>query len=232
MSAPGPQKNRHPEIAGTAEFLPASAAVPAYRAGTRVAILGQHADDEETKARGGSAWPWTTRPSRSCSTRATCRPTGTTSSRTCRARPPPPLHPGTGQPLGPADLAPLFPMELIMQEVSPGAAHRDPRPGPRRLPALAAHAAVPRAPAGEGARYPRPHLLQVRGRQPGRQPQAEHRRRPGVLQQAGGHQAPDHRDRRRPVGQRARHRLRACSASSARSTWSRPPTSRSRTAAR
>jgi tryptophan synthase beta chain len=31
---------------------------------------------------------------------------------------PPPLHPGTGQPLGPADLAPLFPMALIMQEVS------------------------------------------------------------------------------------------------------------------
>jgi len=31
---------------------------------------------------------------------------------------PPPLHPGTKQPLGPADLAPLFPMALIMQEVS------------------------------------------------------------------------------------------------------------------
>src|SRR5215207_9265031 len=31
---------------------------------------------------------------------------------------PPPLHPGTGQPLGPADLAPLFPMALIAQEVS------------------------------------------------------------------------------------------------------------------
>jgi tryptophan synthase beta chain len=31
---------------------------------------------------------------------------------------PPPLHPGTHQPLGPADLAPLFPMALIMQEVS------------------------------------------------------------------------------------------------------------------
>ncbi len=30
----------------------------------------------------------------------------------------PPIHPGTGQPLGPADLAPLFPMGLIMQEVS------------------------------------------------------------------------------------------------------------------
>jgi tryptophan synthase beta chain len=32
--------------------------------------------------------------------------------------PPPPLHPGTGQPLGPDDLAPLFPMALIGQEVS------------------------------------------------------------------------------------------------------------------
>lgn len=30
----------------------------------------------------------------------------------------PPLHPGTGQPIGPQDLAVLFPMELIMQEVS------------------------------------------------------------------------------------------------------------------
>ncbi|HEY7703691.1 MAG TPA: TrpB-like pyridoxal phosphate-dependent enzyme [Acidimicrobiia bacterium] len=31
---------------------------------------------------------------------------------------PPPLHPGTLQPLGPDDLAPLFPMALIMQEVT------------------------------------------------------------------------------------------------------------------
>ena len=31
---------------------------------------------------------------------------------------PPPLHPGTGQPIGPADLAPLFPMAAILQEVS------------------------------------------------------------------------------------------------------------------
>ena len=30
----------------------------------------------------------------------------------------PPLHPGTMQPIGPADLAPLFPMALILQEVS------------------------------------------------------------------------------------------------------------------
>jgi tryptophan synthase beta chain len=32
--------------------------------------------------------------------------------------PPPVLHPGTLQPVGPDDLAPLFPMELIMQEVT------------------------------------------------------------------------------------------------------------------
>jgi tryptophan synthase beta chain len=32
--------------------------------------------------------------------------------------PPPPLHPGTRQPVGPDDLGPLFPMALIMQEVS------------------------------------------------------------------------------------------------------------------
>ncbi|MBS1875913.1 MAG: TrpB-like pyridoxal phosphate-dependent enzyme [Acidobacteria bacterium] len=32
--------------------------------------------------------------------------------------PPPVLHPGTMQPIGPGDLAPLFPMSLILQEVS------------------------------------------------------------------------------------------------------------------
>ena len=34
------------------------------------------------------------------------------------APPPPVLHPGTGKPVGPDDLAPLFPMDLILQEVS------------------------------------------------------------------------------------------------------------------
>ena len=32
--------------------------------------------------------------------------------------PPPPLHPGTHDPIGPDDLAPLFPMAIIEQEVS------------------------------------------------------------------------------------------------------------------
>ena len=34
------------------------------------------------------------------------------------APPPPPLHPATLQPVGPDDLAPLFPMDLILQEVT------------------------------------------------------------------------------------------------------------------
>ena len=34
------------------------------------------------------------------------------------APPPPPLHPGTREPVGPDDLASLFPMQLILQEVS------------------------------------------------------------------------------------------------------------------
>ena len=31
--------------------------------------------------------------------------------------PPPPLHPGTRQPIGPDDLAPIFPQAIIAQEV-------------------------------------------------------------------------------------------------------------------
>ena len=41
---------------------------------------------------------------------------------------PPVLHPGTGQPIGPADLAPLFPMAVIMQEVSTERAIEIPEP--------------------------------------------------------------------------------------------------------
>ena len=37
--------------------------------------------------------------------------------------PAPPLHPGTRQPLGPEDLMPLFPMSLILQEVSGESEH-------------------------------------------------------------------------------------------------------------
>jgi tryptophan synthase beta chain len=42
--------------------------------------------------------------------------------------PPPVIHPGTRQPIGPADLAPLFPMAIIMQEVSTERAIEIPEP--------------------------------------------------------------------------------------------------------
>ncbi|MGO9829119.1 MAG: TrpB-like pyridoxal phosphate-dependent enzyme [Myxococcaceae bacterium] len=42
--------------------------------------------------------------------------------------PPPVLHPGTLKPVGPDDLAPLFPMALILQEVSGGREVEIPRP--------------------------------------------------------------------------------------------------------
>ena len=123
--------------------------------------------------------------------------------------PPPPLHPGTGQPIGPDDLAPLFPMALIGQEVSQERHIEIPTPVRdiyrlwRPTPLHRAHG------AREGARDDGAHLLQERGREPGRQPQAQHRRRPSLLQQAGrGDQAFD-RDRRRAVGILARLRRRA-----------------------
>ena len=43
---------------------------------------------------------------------------GTTSRPICRSRCRRRLHPGTGQPIGPDDLSPIFPMALIGQEVS------------------------------------------------------------------------------------------------------------------
>ena len=89
------------------------------------------------------------------------------------------------------------------------AVRRHPRRGAGRLPAVAAVAAVPGAPAGEGARHPGPDLLQVRRRLARRLAQAEHRRAAGVLQRRSGRPEADDRDRRRAVGHRAGLRLRA-----------------------
>ena len=123
--------------------------------------------------------------------------------------PPPPLHPGTHEPVGPDDLAPLFPMDLILQEVSTDSLRRHPRRGAGRLPAVAAVAAVPGPPAGEAPRYPGTDLLQVRRCQPGRFAQAEHRGAPGVLQRDEGREEAHDRDRGRSVGHGTRVRLRA-----------------------
>ena len=120
----------------------------------------------------------------------------------------PGLHPGTHQPLGPEDLAPLFPMDLIMQEVSTERYIEIPEQVRNTVPPVPTHAAVPSASPGAGARYAGPHLLQVRGREPGRQSQAEHRTGPGVLQQESGHASSGHGNRRRAVGLRARDGVR------------------------
>ena len=116
---------------------------------------------------------------------------------------PPVLHPGTHQPVGPADLAPLFPMQLIMQEDQPGPLDRYSGRSARDLQTLAAHAPDARAPAGKSAGYAGPYLLQIRGRFAFRQPQAQHRDSASLVQQAGGHQRADHRNRRRAMGHRA-----------------------------
>ena len=74
---------------------------------------------------------------------------------------PPPLLPGTGQPIGPDDLAPLFPMSLILQEVSAERYIEIPEPVQdvyriwRPTPLIRAHE------WGEGAGYTGPHRLQV-----------------------------------------------------------------------
>ena len=76
------------------------------------------------------------------------------------------------------------------------AGDRDPRPGARGLQAVAADAAVPRAPAGAGARHDGADLLQVRGRLPRRLAQAEHRGAAGLRERAGRDQEAR---RRRPA---------------------------------
>ena len=74
---------------------------------------------------------------------------------------PPVLHPGTKQPVGPADLEPLFPMELILQEVSTERYIDIPEPVRDIYPDVAAVAADPRAPARAEARHAGEDLLQV-----------------------------------------------------------------------
>ena len=143
---------------------------------------------------------------------------------------PPPLHPGTKQPIPPRALLAIFPENLVAAGDEPGALDRDPRTGARHLRALAAHAAAARGALREGAANAGAHLLQIRRRQPRRQPQGQHLRRPGLFQQGGRHQAARHRNRRGPVGFVAGAWPANSSAWNATSTWSRSATSRSRIA--
>jgi len=97
-------------------------------------------------------------------------------------RPPAPaLHPGTLQPLGPADLAPLFPPELIMQEVT--AERHVPIPEPvREIYRQWRPAPLIRARRLEAALDTPARIFFIRRRQRPRQPQAEHGGGAGLLQ--------------------------------------------------
>ena len=146
--------------------------------------------------------------------------------------PPPALHPGTHEPAGPEDFAPLFPMALIEQEVTteryvdiPGEVldvYKIWRPTPlfraKRLE--------------EMLDTPARIYYKYEGVSPAGSPQAEHVGAPGLLQPQGGHHETDHRDRRRPVGERARVRHCASTGWSARSGRWRRRTRRSRVARR
>ena len=85
----------------------------------------------------------------------------------------------------------------------------------------------------EKLQHPGQNLLQVRGQQHQRQPQAQLRHRPGLLRQGAGPDRRDHRDRRGPVGHRpgrwpAPTLAWTCDGVS----WSRSPMSRSPSARR
>jgi tryptophan synthase beta chain len=79
----------------------------------------------------------------------------------------PVLHPGTHKPVGPDDLAPLFPMAVIMQEVSQDHAIEIPEEV-RQVYAQWRPSPLYRARRLEKALDTRAHLLQIRGRQSSR----------------------------------------------------------------
>ena len=81
--------------------------------------------------------------------------------------PAPPLHPGTMQPAGPQDLAAIFPMNIIEQEVSTERHIRIPDEV-REIYALWRPTPLRRA-----VRLEQSLNTQIRGGQPGRQPQAQ-----------------------------------------------------------
>ena len=125
------------------------------------------------------------------------------------APPPPPLHPGTHEPVGPDDLAPLFPMALIVQEVTTERyvdipeevldVYRLWRPSPLyRAHRLEQALGTP---------------ARIYYKYEGVSPAGSHKPNTAVPQAyynaAGGRQAADHRDRRRPVGHGAGLRVRA-----------------------
>ena len=131
----------------------------------------------------------------------------------------PPLHPGTGKPIGPDDLAPLFPMSLIAQEVSADRWIEIPEPV-RDVYRLWRTTPLYRARRLEQALgTPAKIYYKYEGVSPSGSHKPNTAVAAGVLQQGSGRQAHHHRDRRRPVGLGAGLCRRAVSASRSRSSW-------------
>ncbi len=113
---------------------------------------------------------------------------------------PPPLHPGTREPVTPDLMLRLFPQSLVEQEMAAAKWIEIPAEV-REVYALWRPTPLLRAVRLErGAANSGPYLLQIRGRQPGRKPQGEHLRSASLLQQNGRHKTPGDRNRRRPMG--------------------------------
>ena len=119
----------------------------------------------------------------------------------------PPLHPGTLQPAGPDDLTPIFPMALILQEVSPEPEVEIPEPV-REAYKLWRPTPLFRARRLERELDTPAHIYyKYEGVSPGRIAQAQHRGPAGLRERPGRDQAAVDRDRRRPVGLGARVRV-------------------------
>ena len=119
----------------------------------------------------------------------------------------PPLNPGTMEPAGPDDLTPIFPMSLIGQEVSTDTEVEIPEPV-REVYKLWRPTPLYRARRLERALDTPAHIYyKYEGVSPGRLAQAQQRGGAGLREQGGRNRSARHRDRRRPVGLRARARL-------------------------
>ena len=146
-------------------------------------------------------------------------------------KPLPPLHPGTKKPVTKEQMSAIFAEELIDQEMSTER-YIDIPEEVQEIYRIWRPTPLVRATGLEKALgTPAKIFFQERKRVARGFAQAQHRRAAGLLQLQAGHQAPDHRDRRRTVGARRSPSRPSTSASTSRYSWSRSATTRSPTAA-